>query len=279
MTEPLRAPPSERVFIAGVSGSGKSTAAWRMYLAKFPRRILLDQTGEWTDPSRFPQGYPGPDVTVYSVPELSYALHKYAPTGKWTIAASIDLEEMPDLVDYLIPIPDIAQSPIFACHGAVLLVDEVDLVAPPRSLLKEVRTLYRRSRHAGLSVVSTTQRPEAVSREVTAQSGQMLCLALTERSAYAYMSDAMGTDLTTSLPGWVRQHPHGGLWWERQTGRKLWLSESGAFVTPRAAGPRAARPSGPPSAALAPAPARVPASASAASGDLTSDDADEEPEA
>jgi hypothetical protein len=261
-------PPTIRAFLAGVSGSGKSWTAWRMYLARFPRRLLIDQTGEWTDPARYPKGYPGPDVVVYTVPELSWALKKYAPTGRWTIVLELDLEDLAELVNYLIPVPNLSASPILACHGAVLLCDEVDLIAPPRSLRQEVRTLYRRSRHVGLSIISTTQRPEAVSREVSAQSSHVLCLALAEPSAYEYMTDIMGTDLVTHLPAWTRTHPHGGLWWDRLSGVKRWVTESGALVVPvdRLADPRAAQPA---------APAREVAGAGPLSGDA---DDDEEPE-
>jgi hypothetical protein len=208
-----------------------------MYLSRYPRRILIDQTGEWSDPSRYPRapgrpGFPGADVIVQTVPELSWALHKYAPQGRWTIVCELDLDDLPELVDYLIPVPNLSSSPIYACHGAVLLADEVDLIAPPRSLRQEVRTLYRRSRHVGLSIVSTTQRPEAVSREVSAQSSQVLCLALAEPSAYDYMGALMGMEIEQYLEGWTRRHPHGGLWLNRETGVKRWVTEAGTLVEP-----------------------------------------------
>lgn len=232
------APASVRAFIAGVSGSGKSTAAWELYLKHFPRRILLDQTGEWVDEA---------DVVVYDVQEFSWALRKFAPTGKWTISVEILPEDVAPLVDYLIPVPNVQDSPIRICHGAVMLVDEVDLVAPPHTAKREVRTLWRRSRHIGLSVVATTQRPESVSREVTAQSQHVLCLQLVEPSAYEYMSNIMRTDLTRVLPEWTTRHPHGGLWRESLTGKMRWLTESGELVAPAAS----AAPVGAPGAAAA----------------------------
>jgi hypothetical protein len=146
----------------------------------------------------------------------------------------LDLDDLPELVDYLIPVPNLSASPVLICHGAVLLADEVDLIAPPRSLRQEVRTLYRRSRHVGLSIVSTTQRPEAVSREVSAQSSQVLCLALAEPGAYDYMSALMGMEIEEYLEGWTRRHPHGGLWLNRETGTKRWVTEAGALVEPAA---------------------------------------------
>lgn len=216
-------PQTLRAFIAGSSGSGKSTAAWKFYLQLYPRRILLDFTGEWSANS---------DATVYSVQELSQKMRKLAPRGRWTISAALDGEDdIEELVDYLIPVPHLERSPIRQMGGAVMLVDEVDLIAPPHTARKEVRTLWRRSRHVGLSIVATTQRPESVSREVSAQSQQVLCLQLIEPAALEYMSKIMRVDLST-LPAWWKQNPHGGLWRDVMAGRSLWLSEDGKLRAP-----------------------------------------------
>lgn len=221
----MTAAPTVRVFIAGSSGSGKSTAAWRHYLQFFPRRILLDFTGEWDEHA---------DIIVTTVHGLSVALRKLAHKGKWTISAALDGDDaIAELVDYLIPVPRLEDSPIRQVGGAVLLVDEVDLIAPPRSMRQEVRTLWRRSRHVGLSIVATTQRPEAVSREVSAQSQQVLCLQLVEPAALDYMADLMRVDLS-SLPAWWKANPHGGLWRDVLGGRSLWLTEGGALQAPTA---------------------------------------------
>lgn len=216
-------PQTLRVFIAGSSGSGKSTAAWRFYLEKYPRRILLDFTGEWAGNA---------DAVVYSVQELSTKMRQLAPRGRWTISAALDGDDdLEELVDYLIPVPHLERSPIRQLGGAVLLVDEVDLIAPPHTARREVRTLWRRSRHVGLSIVATTQRPESVSREVSAQSQHVLCLQLIEPAALEYMSKIMRVDLS-GLPVWWRQNPHGGLWRDVMAGRSLWLSEDGQFRAP-----------------------------------------------
>ncbi len=225
----MKPPPTVRVFIAGVSGSGKSTAAWKLYLERFPRRLLIDQTGEWAEYA---------DIVVYTVPELSWALRKYAPTGRWTISCELDVDDMPALVDYLIPVPQLEGSPIRLCNGAVLLMDEIDLVAPPQTARREIRTLFRRSRHVGLSIVATTQRPENVSREVSAQSQHVLCMTLVEPRALEYMAELMQTDIA-ALSAWTSRHPHGGLWRESISGRTMWLTESGSLVQP---GPQLVRP-------------------------------------
>lgn len=217
-------PPSIRVFIAGTSGAGKSTAAWTHYLSRFPRRLLLDYTGEWE--------HTKPDAEAYDVAGVARAMRAVQSRGRWTIVAAMSPAELPELVAYLIPVPQIDHSPVRMVGGVVLLVDEVDLVAPPRGLSEEIRTLWRRSRHAGLSIVATTQRPEAVSREVTAQCWQVLCLHLGEPAALAYMAATMGGLDLTPLQEWTRTHPHGGLWRDQRAGRCLWLTEQGQWVRP-----------------------------------------------
>jgi hypothetical protein len=157
-------------------------------------------------------------------------LRQLAPRGCWTIVAN--LEDVEALVAYLAPASELRNSPIVTVGGAVILVDEVDIVAPPKTSRSEVRMLWRRSRHLGLSIVATTQRPENCNREVTSQSPQVLCLQLVEPAAWDYMSDIMRLDLAP-LRDWTARHPHGGLWVETRTGEVRWLSEAGHWLRPQ----------------------------------------------
>jgi len=205
------------VFIAGMTGSGKSYQAWHTYLARFQRRLILDWTGEWEQYA---------DVTVYSLEELVFALKRFARAGKWTVCIQLSRRaEVEGLVQYLIPLGERESSPIYQAGGAVFLNDEVDVMAPPRSLQEWVRDFYRRSRHVGLSIVSLTQRPEAVSREVSSQSDQAVALRLRERGAYEYMEGLTSVELMQRLPAWTAQHPHGGVWWDLRTGEERWFHE------------------------------------------------------
>jgi hypothetical protein len=183
--------------------------------------------GEWGEQA---------DATVYSLEELRHTVRAFYRKGVWSIAYEMDPSEMPDLVEWLIPIPDIEASPVYRSGGAALLVDECDLFAPQGSSREEIRTLYRRSRHAGLSVISTTQRPETVSREVTAMCEHAVALHLSEPRALDYVARVMRLDrvMLARWQHWTRQHPHGGLWKNIRTGETLWLPETGP---PQRAGP------------------------------------------
>jgi hypothetical protein len=233
----VQAAPSVRAFIAGNSGSGKTTLAQRMYLSKYPRVIILDLTGEWEDKV---------DATAYTVPDLVQWVRETARTrGKWRVALALDKEELPALVGWLVPVPEVKRSPILAVGGAALLVDEVDLLAPPGTSSEPIRTLYRRSRHVGLTVVSTTQRPANVSREVSAQSTHAVALTLNENRDVDYMTRLMRWEVpqVQDWQRWTRQHRHGGVWRDLQTGQQLWIPESGP---PTSQGPKRAQTELPP---------------------------------
>lgn len=215
---------TSRVFFAGRSGSGKTTLAYHLYLSKFPRVIVLDMTGEWD--GRVDRMTFTPHEAINAIRDLA------GRSGKWSVSVSISERELPVLVDWLIPVPNVRASPILAVGGAAMLVDEVDLLAPPGTSKEAVRTLYRRSRHVGLTVISTTQRPANVSREVSAQSTHAVALTLNEPRDVEYMTDVMGWTKrdVTEWQRWTRQNPHGGQWRNLQTGETRLVTESKTLV-------------------------------------------------
>jgi hypothetical protein len=179
----------------------------------------MDYTGEWEDYA---------DFVTDDVGQMADFFRKVARRGQWTVNY---YGELAPLIAYLIPMDDgsgqgIRNSPILAMGGAVLLADEVDIIAPPRDLSPPVRMLYRRGRHVGLSILSLTQRPEAVSREVSSQSNQALILQLADKRAYEYCEGLGHVELVQRLTAWTSQHPHGGVWWDLRTREERWLTAS-----------------------------------------------------
>src|SRR5262245_35229824 len=147
---PPMAAPTIRVFTAGNSGSGKTTRVWRQYLTRFPRVLIIDQTGEWTDPQK--EWCPHIDADAVDLKTCIAAIQDHAKAGKWVIACSLDPDELPALVDWLIPVPQLERSPIRTLGGVALYLDEVDLLMPPGVPGAHARTVFRRSRHVGLSI-------------------------------------------------------------------------------------------------------------------------------
>jgi Zonular occludens toxin (Zot) len=217
---------SARVFVAGNSGTGKTTMSERAILAQYHRQIIIDMTGEWRGKV---------DAEALTVPELQEAVRTLArEKSRWRVSISLDPDEFPELVAWLVPVPRIDLSPIRQLRGAVLLVDEVDLLAPQGTAAKPVRTLYRRSRHAGLSICSTTQRPENVSREVSAQSTHAACLYLSEPRGVEYMAKLMrwGKRQIAEWQAWVTKHRHGGEFRNLTTGQVWYWSQNPRALVP-----------------------------------------------
>lgn len=210
---------SLRVFIAGISGSGKTWTANDLYISRLPRSIVIDQTGEWSH-----------DVThaVHDLASLTRAVQHYAPSGEWTISYSNADGRFPDLVRWLVPTPRIDLSPVLALGGVALQISEVDLLAPFGGPPEHIRTLYRRSRHAGLTVISDTQRPGNVSREVTAQCTHIVAHTLSEPRDRDYIASLMrwGPEQVARWIDWTRQHPHGCVWKNLANADCRWLTRN-----------------------------------------------------
>jgi hypothetical protein len=213
-----------RVFVTGISGSGKTTGAWHWYLAKAPRVLIVDQVGEWN--GRVFQ-------TANTLPELYAAITEARKEKRWVISYSNMDNRLHDLIRWLLPLPNVDQSPVLAMGGIVLLLDEVDLIAPTGGAPEVIRNLYRRSRHVRLSIVSVTQRPANVLREVSAQSTQVLAYRLTEPRDLDYLSDLMRWDQEQvgQFVRWTRRHVHGAVWRDLVSGSTLWIPDRGKPLT------------------------------------------------
>lgn len=209
-----------RVFVTGLSGSGKTTGAWQWYLAKAPRVLIVDQVGEWNG-----RVY----ETANTLPELYAAINAARKERRWVVSYSNMDNRLHDLIRWLLPLPNVDRSPVLAMGGIVLLLDEVDLIAPTGGAPEVIRNLYRRSRHVKLSIVSVTQRPANVLREVSAQSTQVLAYRLTEPRDLDYLADLMRWDSQQvgQFVRWTRQHPHGAVWRDLVSGSTLWVPDRG----------------------------------------------------
>lgn len=195
-----------------------------MYLARIPRRIIVDMLGEWTEDA---------DAEAFTINEAVDAIrHLAARQPRWTVTLALEPEAIAELVDWMIPLPQLQTSPIVALGGAALLIDEADLIAGPRNYSTAIRTLYRRSRHVGLTLISATQRPANVSREASAMSTQALMMSLSEPRDLKYMVDLiqLSPQLVDRYQRWIRKHRHGGLWWHRPSNRFALVPDAGSLL-------------------------------------------------
>lgn len=229
MMDKFNPPASTKIFIAGESEAGKSVAAWKYWLSAAPRRIVVDYTGEWHGEA---------DRVVTSIAELADAMRDVAAAGRWTIVCELPMEILPDLVAWLMPDGHLERSPIVVVGGAAMLLDEVDIIAAPGDRTADVRNLWRRCRHIGLTLVATTQRPECISREVKASIKQAYIMSLVEPDALLYCEQLTRVpNLRTRLPAWTAEHPHGGVWVDLRRGAIRWVTDDGRWSAVERRGP------------------------------------------
>jgi hypothetical protein len=193
-------PASLRGCVVGRSGSGKTVWMWRRWLARAPRALIVDQTGEWRalEPNaRF----------AFGLTDTIRALHEVAHRHAWRIVATLSNEELYALIDLLIPIPNIAASPAIKLGGFVLYLDEVDLVIPTVAP-ESARSINRRSRHAGLSVLSATHRISNVSKELTSMCDFVAVMAVHEPACMDYLESLMGREKMRAAITWAQQPFH-----------------------------------------------------------------------
>lgn len=204
-------PASIRGAIFGRSGSGKTEYARRSWFPHFPRLVIIDQTGEWQEIERENGG------RMEGIGQLVDAMQSRAGQRRWRIVADLTNDEVGELARILIPRGAVHRSPARLLGGMALFMDEVDLVAPTNAP-EGIRTLFRRGRHAGLSVISASQRPANVSKEVTSQAQFLAILALHEKNDVAYLKQVMGSDTAQAALDWANSAKYRVALYDPRTG-------------------------------------------------------------
>ena len=196
-------PPSFRYFITGRSGSGKTSRLLADVLSKVPRVLLVDQTGEWYD--RRPGNGAMDRTEAFDLGETLAALRRVSHLRRWWLVASLDPEEVEQLRQALMPAGRLRQGPAVQLGGLTLCLDEVDRVIGTGP--SPLRDLWRRGRHAGISVAAATQRIGNVSKEVTSQCDTIGIMAVHDPGDQDYLRSLMGAELASEALEWANARP------------------------------------------------------------------------
>lgn len=177
---------SARWFICGVTGSGKTEFLKRHCLSHVKRLMVCDQTGEWEG-----QGHDVVEGYTATAKKLSVV----AQEDEWTFVAYLEPEELSDLSARLLcPTPNIRDGYAAKIGGMALMVDEVDVIMPQGAQDTALKNLWRRGRHAGISIFAATQRPGDCNRQITSMSQWVAILYQDEPRDVKYLRDRLGKD-------------------------------------------------------------------------------------
>lgn len=217
-------PASVRVFACGMTESGKGYWLRRLFLARVPRLVVLDPLGEYADPKIF-EGR-----RVYradSVEEVRKSLGLAVRNGsRWVVVSQLPPEQFAALGSVFVP-ATVSRPPFAALVGGVGLVcEELDLVAPSNPT-PEVRGIWSRSRHVGLSIFGATQRPHGVSPIIRSQSRFHVICRQDEPADVDYLQKYLPAAAGARVPSipW-----RGCLVYDKQTGAWSLLGADGRVV-------------------------------------------------
>lgn len=176
-------------FVCGMKRSGKSHLL-DLLASRFPRRIIFDFVGEY-------DGKIANAKTCYTLSEAVNALLTAKKRGdKWTVVCTLADKEVPQLLAAITGKNSWARS----VGGVVIQCGEVDLIAPNnQGIATEVRHIFQRGRHYGISALVATQRPRDVHRVVTAQSDIICAFRQHEPRDAEYLGEVMRSDAVPLL--------------------------------------------------------------------------------
>jgi hypothetical protein len=143
-------------------------------------------------------------------------LDELAKKKQWRLIVSLSNEEVGQLANALVGIPDVSKGYSYNVGGMGLVVSEVDLLVPVSGASEAMRSLWRRGSHAGLSIYADTQRPANVSKETTSQCRWHAFLALYERNDVKYIIEELGANMAPRAIGWVQQTQYAAALFDRR---------------------------------------------------------------
>lgn len=185
---------TDRVFVTGTTGTGKTHLARRLFLAAPGRRIVIDPKND-----RDATGNLGNHATASDplrLPDM--------PTIRWVPRDPFDLEAYDALYRHLMEHP-----PWY------IWTDELGTVAPANKTPPAFAQLIYQGRSRGIGHIGSHQRPVEISRAILSQSQHIVAFSLHDPDDRARIAKTMGL-----APGEFTQYqaelgPHGFLWWQQ----------------------------------------------------------------
>lgn len=191
---------SDRVFICGRTGSGKSYLARRLFEAVLPPRIVIDPKDETqATGGMFRDGRQAVTFTDPAhIPEAEVL--RFVPRDPGDIEAY-----------------DRLYAGLFEIPHMFVWCDEVADVAPSSKITPAVRRFVKQGRVKGHGHLALNQEPTWVDRAMIANSEHIMVFATHQPDHVRTLAEAMGEDRTT-LDAYLRRLPrHGFVWYSARS--------------------------------------------------------------
>jgi len=177
--------PTDVVTILGKRGSGKSTLAWE-FAKLFPRLVVFDITGEH-DPKNFTH-------TVYGFDAFGDVILKTELKSEFRILYRFDIEGDGHSEEF-----DHALRLLYYRGHVATLIEEVWHFGGKGFLPKWLRQSYLTGRHRGMALITTSQRPASVHKDIMAQTSHFFSGTMFESNDVKYLAEFLGKENAESL--------------------------------------------------------------------------------
>lgn len=177
--------PTDVVTILGKRGSGKSTLAWE--IAKiYPRLVVFDILGEH-DENNF-------EKVVYGFDEFSQAILATEHKSAFRILYRFDIESDAHDEEF-----NHSMRILYYRGQVAILIEEVWNFGTKAFLPKWLKQAYLTGRHQGIAMLTTSQRPASVHKDILAQTNNFFSGIMFESNDIRYLAEFLGKNNAENL--------------------------------------------------------------------------------
>ncbi|MCM2278322.1 MAG: hypothetical protein NDJ89_09625 [Oligoflexia bacterium] len=178
------------ITILGKRGSGKTTLARKIQRDRaFPRLVIFDRLREYSNER-------GPGVHFVSTFDgFGRAIRETmdAPAFKLIFQFDIEADNHDDVFNEALRVCYMRQRACRWQSSLCLVIDEVHNFASPHFIPKWLKECLLTGRHENIGLISCSQRPANVNKNILSQSHHIFCSNFNEANDFNYLKEFMGS--------------------------------------------------------------------------------------
>lgn len=191
----------DRIFICGMTSSGKSTLSRQLFLASAAPRLVIDPKG--SDLTVIPGSVTFSDPGRATNPRGEN--WREAATARFVPADPYDLDVYSKLYDW-----------IFAHGPRFVWVDEAGFVLPSTGGNKGGRRVLSQGRSKGIGHLACHSRPKRVDLDLIAQAAHVFIFRTPNQDDRRLLADNMGVERDVLEHAHAQLPEYGFLWWQER---------------------------------------------------------------